>query len=473
MRIRSTGPKVSNILVPSGSTSSPVRYTASASVPWADGSSGLLFGVPYTMGNELQKLNNWTVGPRTPEFAEALWKAVMALAAKASMPFPTVEARVSSEYEEYRDVVTPNFKARIAAGEIINNPMTQIYSSYNADPKPITTLTHNLRGAGDWSWESWHGNGETTVAVVITVNPIWTATSTVFSLTLHEEIVKDLLGRVSSPVDTAVIGAFEKLQAADLDIALMVAEGGETLKYLQQLVMRAAKLMRAITDPKTVFRYAPKAFASISKVGMAKALANAWLEARYALRPLLIDIDDTIQYLSAGKMAKGHDRYTYRKREASQQGGHTTVVVGSQRISVDYSVEKSARAGVLAVAGFDVPGSKFGFMNWAGLTFEKVKFSFILAWLVDLGGLLYRLNPNIKLRPVASWTTEVSSVSYVASMEVDTPTGKQTVTSSGSYRLKSRNPISDNSPPLATIAINLDSFKLLDLLAIVGQIKVR
>lgn len=472
MRLRNDGPHIQYMKVPNGTEKSQQSISIVSYIPWENGSSGLICGVPCTMGVEIGHFGEYEITVHSAEFRKKVFDALAATLTSKPGAVPLVDYSYSYDYEEIQDIVTENYRRRIAAGEIINNPMTQVYSSYMAEPRAITIYTNNSR-VGDDGWSSYRALGTNVCKVTVSLNAVVTVTSQAYSLTTHELIVENLRNRVSSASSAAIIGAFEKLQSAELDVAMMVAEGGETLKYLQLLVTRAAKLIRAITDPKTVFRYAPKALASVSKVGTAKALANAYLEARYALRPLLIDIDDTLKYLSAGKMAHGHDRYTYRKREANVNSGRLTIVVGGQPIVVDYSVEKSARAGVLSEAAFDVPGSNFGFMNWASIAFEKVKFSFILAWLVDIGGLLYRLNPNVKLRPLASWVTEVFSATYVATMTIDTPQGKQTITSSGSYREKSRNPIVDNLPPPITIAINIDSFKLLDLLAITSQIRAR
>lgn len=473
MRIRSDGPHRQTVSAPNGSFGAPVQVSKGFTIPWANGAKGDILGVPFTMGVELIHFGNSGFTISSSAFRQAVFDALIREIPKSTANLcPVSEYVVDYTYEEFQDVVTPHYRTRINNGEIINNPMTQIYSAYRTTPNVSTSYSCDKK-MGAETWETWRGNGQANGSIVIKLTATWTAKSTVHALTMHENIVSDLLGRVSSPVESALIGAFDKLQSAELDIALMAVEGKETISYLGQQLIRAAKVLRAITNPKEVFRYAPRAFASISKVGYAKALANAWLEARYALRPLLMDIEDILTYISGGMVKERQDRYTYRKREANDYSGQTVIVVGGQRITVDFSVEKSARAGILAQAGFEIPGSKFGFMNWASLAFEKVKYSFILTWFIDVGGLLYRLNPNIALRPLAVWTTEVSSVSYVATMEVDTPDGKKLVTSSGSYRQKSRNPVTDMQPPPVTIAINLDGFKLLDLLSIVGQIKTR
>jgi hypothetical protein len=471
MRIRNDGPHRDTVPVLSGDSTSPYAFSRTFTVPWSNGAKGDILGIPFTIGVEIAQFGSYGYTILSETFRRRVFDAIGLEAAKAGY-IPSVDVPYTYRYEEYQDVVTPNYRARQAAGEIINNPMRQIYSSYQAEPVSASTLTCDKQMGQD-RWDTWHGAGQPTGVITISLTATWRAVYQGFSLTLHEEIVKDLQARVSSPVEDAVIGAFQKLQDADLDLALMAAEGKETISYLKQLVMRAAKLNRAIGDPKTVWRYAPKAFKRISVVGFSKALAEAYLEARYALRPLLMDIDDTITYLSGGKVKARQDRYTYRKKESSSYSGTTVITVGSQRVTVAFNVEKSARAGILAQAGFSVPGAEFGFMNWASLAFEKVKFSFIAAWFINFGGILYRLNPNVKLNPLAVWSTEVTSVSYVASMEVDTPNGKKLLTSSGSYREKSRSPIEDKKPPLLTVAIDIDGFKLLDLLAIVGQIKTR
>lgn len=479
MRIRSDGPHETTVLAPSGTSATSMSFSRTFTVPWYNGQKGEIMGIPFTMGVELMQFGEYGVAPTATVEGTNFRKLVTE---KLFNSIPTVTPglcplapiRSSYVYDEYQDVVTPGYRARMAAGEIINNPMAQVHSQYTTPPTVVTTYSCNKQPI-EHSWDTWHGRFDSSASITIGWTAmIWTATSQIMSLTHHENIVADLSSVISSPVDEAVIGAFAKLQDAHLDVAMMVAEGGETLAYLKLLLQRAMRMLKAISNPKQIFRYAPKALAYLRKTGdNAKALADAYLEARYALRPLLIDIDDTLKYLSGGKAGSKKDRYTYRKNEASQYGGQKTVVVGSQTITVDFSIEKSARAGILAKAGFDVPGSNFGFMNWASIAWEKVKYSFILGWLVDVGGLLYRLNPNVQFTPLASWATEITSVSYVASMVVGTPDGNKIVTSSGIYRKKSRNPIEGNLPPPVTIAVNFDSLKMLDLLALASQIKLR
>lgn len=473
MRIRSDGPHKTTVMVPNGSTGVKVSVTKNFTLPWANGSTGTILGVPFTIGVEISQLGSYSYTISGSTFRQKVFDAMLQEIAKSTPNLcPMIEFTVDYSYEEFRDVETLNYHRRQAAGEIINNPMTQIYSEFKGSPAVATTFTSAAK-LGDDVWSFWHGAGASTGSLSIRLDAIWTAKSSAHGITHHDVIVKDLLGRVSSPVDNALQGAFSKLQDAELDVALMLAEGKETILYLRDLNRRAAKVLKAIQDPKEVWRYAPKAFASISKVGFAKALADAWLEARYAIRPLLIDIENTYAYLTGGKVTKRQDRYTYRKREGNSYAGTAVISVGGQPVTVNFSVEKTARAGVLSQAVIGVPGSNFGFMNWASIAFEKVKYSFIAAWILDFGGLLYRLNPNLTMKPLAVWTTEVSSVSYVATMEVDTPNGKQLTTSSGMYREKSRNPVTDMQPPLITLAINIDGYKLLDLVSIVGQIKTR
>lgn len=411
----------------------------------------------------------------TPVFPSAkLLKAVQdfILSKVPLQPIANGEKKVGYETEVFTDVVSDHFTRRRNAGEFINNPMSSLFTQFSSVPMAGATETTGLhsvyiRGEG-WAPGEFYFSFSSSAVTKRVVRKY-------FPLGQELNILRVIKTSLSDNRGPAIAGAFAKLQKADLDLALMAAEGRETYNFINGKLLQLAKILRMAQDPKTLKLVAHKAYAKwkrqVDKVGWTgKAAAEAYLEVRYALRPLMYDIEDLLMYYKEGSAKQRQNRYTYRKQEGkSQSGTYTFTLDDGAKITYSYSADSTARAGVIAEKVLDLKGERFGFWNLANIVWEKVKFSFILDWIIDLSGLLYRLNPNLTMKPRAAWVKVTTIV---------TVTGTYTPANSGPqdaipFRISQRDVAREvvTEPPLVSINIDLDYLKVLDLIAIAGGLR--
>lgn len=483
MRIREDSGKTLNTLAPIGGQRSFASYgdtlvyfyKNNTMVPFS------VFGVAFTPGIDFTVGTNKSViiwihpnGAQSSSPPPKFYQAAKDYFAKQVALKPGTVNAVSTEYFNslYFDVVTPNFTRRRNAGEIINNPMSSLY---------VETAFTPLRGA-------LRVTGGPTVAYR-NIGPgygayrydggLMTVSQPVFLLPTGEaEKICDIVRKnLSSPRDSAIAGAYAKLQKADLDVAMMALEGRETLGTIAKLIRAVLRLLRLASSPKTLKLAATRAYAKwkkqVDKVGWSGlALADAYLEVRYAIRPLIYDIQDIMDYFYGNGTKDRQNRYTYRKNEVSQDtGSHSYTLGDGSLISYSYSADVTARAGIISERRIEIGGAKFGFLNLASLAWEKVKFSFILDWIINISGLLYQLNPNPCVKPLAAWVKVTTVVTISGTYTPVNDASSIAVPFRHSYRHVARDVVTE--PPMLSIDINFDFLKFLDLIAIAGKIKAR
>jgi hypothetical protein len=272
----------------------------------------------------------------------------------------------------------------------------------------------------------------------------------------------------------AIAAAYEKLQAADLDVALMAAEGKETLNYIKVLLQRMLRLIRLASNRKTLAMVARKTWRRLrhSKhdyAWEAAGIAEAWLEIRYALRPLMYDIADAMKYFTDNS-SKQH-RFTFRNKTQSDRVESQTTFPTGMTLKLQVQTTVTARAGVMATKHLDSKWADLGFLNLAGVLWEKVKFSFIVDWIINISGLLYELNPTASWKEETAWVKTTISTLFSGTLECETSSGLIKCPIVGISRKVDRTPVV--GPPLTFISVNLDGYKLLDLIALASDTRRR
>lgn len=395
--------------------------------------------------------------PLTTDLIQAL---IQHAYGQVKLNYVPVTAQSSDDYHYMEDVVVPGFHRRINAGEILNNPMLQEDRTYFCVPQGAQSVSgwHSvMQWVDGWPNPEW-GTQYYTVNVTITGVGLYL---------LPEQLPVLVKSEQTATLD-AIASAYEKLQSAELDVALMVAEGSETLAYIRQLCRRIMRLIELATNRKTLAQAAVKTWRRLKKAHKnyeweAKGIAEAWLEVRYAIRPLMYDIADALKYFEEGNSRTGK-RTTFRKKIQSEKTWSTSAVVNGATLKLTHTETTTARAGVLAERVLTSLMADFGFLNLAGVVWEKIKFSFILDWIINLSGLLYHLNPSATWKQLAGWCKTTTLYSYSGTLSTMTPDGIKNVPIVGTHRLSYRDPVS--GPPLTFISVNLDTFKFIDLIAL-------
>jgi hypothetical protein len=414
----------------------------------------------------------------TSDFSERCMQEFMdIIAGQISGNSSTADIDVESvvKTETISDVEVPGWRSLINAGTVVNNPVTHSklkakfeYDAGKASKPEVSTY---------WTGYAWFnvnitgGGAQSALPYLINTEE------------KRDEFISDMLTQLidntSSLADNAVSDAFGKVNAGSYEYLVELAEGRETIAYLNTVVQRLAKVVKAIKSGKFL-SYAPKAYRKYKRLlkkghnefskELLDVMSDAWMEARYAIRPLMISASDAVKLHNEG-LKQLNDRITERGQR-TQQDRETVrwdVQINDTTVYEYYLVNTfrhEARAGVLIQLNQAFTDMRLlGLTNLASTGWEVIPFSFVLDWFTNIQGLLYSITPNIGVTPLASWVTTkkchllqgnvavVQDGEYIESMsfniEVDTYL-RQVV----------------ESPSFINLDINLDIYKLLDLEAI-------
>lgn len=366
------------------------------------------------------------------------------------------------ETKDVTSVKVPNFRKRSAAGEIFNNPFASSYRTF--------TCPEVDAGSTEWTIEY------NTISKRFPYREIWyegrinfvrTRSTLAAPQSLIDELDKHVRKDVSS--QNAINTAFGNISQGEVELLTMLAEGKETVQHLASTVLRFARLVKSIKTgnfkelaPKTWKQW--KQGDGVTKsMHTAGVFADAWMEARYAWTPLIMDAIGTLNLLT-GNVS---NRSTFRGNDGAQpfeDSFSKTLETGQGPITIDANIfgTQNAKAGVLCEAVFDSPNARqLGLFNIATMAKEVIPYSFVLEWFINLSGLLYYLNPNPLLRPRAAWATRAGYTHIVGNLSWTAPSGETVVTAFRyNTRWKDRNPVKE--PSILTVDVNLDLKRLTD-----------
>lgn len=315
-------------------------------------------------------------------------------------PVPT---SVNSVSDFMDDVVTPNFRAAIASGFIINNPafhlrrtITNSGGSYYA--------TENATGNSN----EYLGEGGLSHSMIASIHPTFSDFQYSPTMRLNMELAKQQ--------------ALAKIDSTPYAFLEDILEFRKTAEYL--------------TNPMTTFRSLSRDFnrrrSQLERVGTyAEALGKAWLEYRFALMPVAISISniinemlDTIDESKRSKESR-KTRRTSRARIDDKVEQNEEVVknlsgsgyTNKFYFSHDLSSHFTTRAGIL----YDTTNPVDTFMERNGLRFKDVPraaWNIVpYSWLVDrfinignfISGVINLADPQLKI--LAAWNVyDVESI---------------------------------------------------------------
>jgi hypothetical protein len=294
-------------------------------------------------------------------------------------------------YETISDVVTPRFKERSAAGEVIITPMEKQSTTYTcagdfgavtSDAESCsTTHVHNVeRLAGPYAYQLVH-SGNT-----------------------HVEFL-DLIskGDISDLVATAATKAWSNSAGHDSDVLQDFAEWHQTVGMPRGLLQQSRNAFRSLLRHDKGLRRKARSAAQV-----ANAAQQLWLQARFGLRPLISSVNSVIDTIN--RMPPMLKRTTYRGRSKYKLISSSTGSAQSWSTAFTYketySDEVIVRAGILMedvinygrALGMDASGM-------LALPYELVPYSFVGDWFVSAGDFLYGLIPYLTKSPLGSWFT--------------------------------------------------------------------
>jgi len=264
----------------------------------------------------------------------------------------------------------------------------------------------------------------------------------------------------------AITKAWANVDLSKASLLATIAEGEKTIISVGQILFRFWRILRALK------KFDVKA---LKKEITLKELADRYMEARYAIRPLVID---TKQILAAINAKEVCDRQTYRgfasDSDTTSVTNHVAVDQADRTVLATSSATRTVevRAGVLTQIEVQSKLNTFGCDQILEMFWEITPFSFIVDWFLNVGTLIRAWTPEAGVKALTSWTVTKDVTSWITVGEcVQNPD----YNSSGYYRVQIDNlgfsdinmsVNRDNHPSrpwYPTFDVNLDPLKLLDL----------
>jgi hypothetical protein len=205
-------------------------------------------------------------------------------------------------------------------------------------------------------------------------------------------------------------------------------------------------------------------------------LSSAWMELRFAVRPLVISAEDAIKLHNEGLKAK-KERFSVTRTEYGfhKHSAYDVKVEGNVRsVTVTkWDTKRKATAGVILKPDTSLATMReLGFTNLAGTAWELTFLSWAIGYFVDVSGLLYYMTPNVGISPLAAWSTTKDSITAVTNVKrYDATTGihLDTAEYTATKEVYHRHPI--DGPGFLEIAIDIDLHKAIDLIALLNGVQ--
>lgn len=329
-----------------------------------------------------------------------------------------VELIDTVRYSRCNDYVTSGFRKRSRLGEVIMNPFFVEHCEIRCSPKRT----------GNPETVNFEQMGETNSINQSSFSFKYTGSCTSKWFGLNDDLINRLLDwappELMDPLN-AVNAAYSNINDAAFDLPVFIGERKETLKLFTTTLRRVAGVIDCVKKgnfsklaPSTYNKWQSK---RSGRTPTSEIISDAWLEARYAWRPLIGDAVSLANLLSAS--SKFTPRQTFRafRSDSSDDdfafNGTTTFGTAG---SVSYSIDESATTALAARAGFlcecsagDSVLRDFGLLNPAGAVWDLVPYSFVIDRFVNIRSLISQLGSLGRIRSLGSWVT-LSSVTDLA-----------------------------------------------------------
>lgn len=352
------------------------------------------------------------------------------------------------EAKSMYDVSTPDFRERSARGEVINSPM---YATSEDFTYPLVNLAY-----GD--------------------------ERNAYSATAHLPMIPTRLtnqeGIFTNNYDNAIIDAYANISANDGNTLLWLGEFKETVSMLTDI----GKGLRVLYE-KTKKQRVQWAKGKLT----IEAQQQLTLQILYGVLPLEQQIADFLAGLFSIKQADSRQTARgYRVKSKSQSYSVTNTnfnvdgyITSAYMAVTEESLDVSVRAGVLYDVDItDVP--------WLGIILDPKavvstayalsRLSFVLDWIVNVGGILTAWAPSMGTNILSAWVTveetHIQVVKYLPTIEQlnyrSTPDGGYTRI----LRKKWRKPIDRSDlAVIPRLDVNLDLEKLAAMVLLFAKIR--
>lgn len=367
-------------------------------------------------------------------------------------------------YKTMQDEVTYGFERLSAQGKIINNPMSKTH-------KTITESKGHMNWSARHYVQTYGGvriySGWDKVGDIASTYWLGDAAASTWYPSLPDV-------NVDNAESLAVTKAYANIDVSSAGLLETLGEGRETIVGLLDILRRVIKIRKAI-----------KAWDVKALKGELKPreLANRYMEARYALRPLIYDaVKITKAITRPSKFGKRHTFRGYGEGQATTSrrnmrvggGSYLDVYANSECIRT-----VQARAGVLVSVD---PVSMFqiwGLDHPIEAMWELTPFSFIWDWFFNIGETISSFTPDYGCKPLSSWCVVTDQRVYTCQVVNATAKDPSYWESWTSEMTNCINTVVETHttrtvhPPRSVVPVlnvRLDALKLLDLAIILRQL---
>lgn len=368
------------------------------------------------------------------------------------------------------DSVIPNYKVRSAKGEVFFSPMQSTKQTFAATSSDSVVLEKEV----EYTFLKGSMSGSTTFGILFEIP--W---STCESFGIDSDLITEIKNRAVLPGSVnsaaAINDSHARMSEGDMSLLISLGEGHKTAKHLASTVSRLAALLRALKKG-NFSKLAPKTFKRWreAKPGQTSPtldfISDAWLEARFAWRPLIIDAQKAIEYAQGERLP----RRTYRGSDASteaEQGDFTYTNSGyTYEVSYTHIQNSTARAGVMTELSSNSSGISrdLGLTNFGGLIWELIPYSFVAGWFLNVSGIIAAMNPVPGSAILGSWLTERKDASLTGVVSITSPRGV-VKNIDFQYSITTQDRTIGTQPTLLTIDVDFNASNLLDSLALLRR----
>lgn len=354
------------------------------------------------------------------------------------------------------DVVTPNFKARIKKGEVINNPAS-LEETTVIRPRITPFNRYHVYIVG-------YRNG----------GPLYSGNTYKGNRAMNESHLGDYLGHsegvgeaIDNAIARAVTSAHANASSTEFQSLVFAAEARKSVHDMSSILYRVFKIAKAV---KRLDRKYLKS--QISK----RELQNRYMELRYAIRPLVYDARDIVTALDKTKRYN-KTRFTARGFERVHDENSDTITLSpwntwEHKVNRTTHLDVNIRAGILCDVDVS-PMNLWGVDQPLETIWEITPFSFIIDWFVNVGDTLAAWTPDSGVTQLASWVTVETNVTQTnksgSCTNINLPNRDYILNSfswGGSKTAVSRRISRTINPPLGAfprVSLHLDALKLVDL----------
>lgn len=331
--------------------------------------------------------------------------------------FDTTSTYLSSRlYRKIWDKTDPLWRKKVNEGVIMNNGLLDF--SLQATFCPLTfraTCDYIPETARMNYTETAHRLGVTDAGGIVTPP------------TRSDDALLFIVSDPDSLRSEAITKSFARVDVSELEMLASLGELPETVSWFKDVLKRLIALLTAMKKRQLLETLKQLKLLSRRPKNLAKGLdkkaTGSWMEFRYALMPLIFEVQAYLEALDT-KVEKAY-RKTARAKDTSSYTQTSTSTIRELlggTFNTDVSVhrqvteERLIRAGVLysldptktswwSHLGLDAPTSAF----WAVTTL-----SFMIDWFFNIGQWIASWEPRIGLTPLTNWVVETRCVTIEA-----------------------------------------------------------